>query len=272
MEQDKRTIIWVAVLFAVLFADALLEPFLVETENVTIASPELPESFDCKRIVFVSDIHYGLYFSRERLNELVRRINNMNPDLVLFGGDYIGNGRSEIRESFQGLAPINAPLGKYGVLGNHDYWIDDRLTIREMALANITPLDNSGVWVYSGGERIRVGGVGDLWHDKPNYLPAIEGVNDSDYVILLSHNPDYAEELPAGKVDLVLSGHTHGGQVTFFGIFVPYTNSAYGQRYRGGLVDNGKTRVYVSRGIGTVVLPVRFFSRPEITVLTLKKA
>jgi hypothetical protein len=141
-----------------------------------------------------------------------------------------------------------------------------------MENSGITSLDNQGIWIYSDGERIRLGGVADSWLGYPDPMPTINGANLSDYVILVSHNPDYAEGLETRFVDIVLSGHTHGGQVTLFGLWAPYMPSDYGQKYRGGFANTGFTPVYVTRGIGMTFLPVRFFARPEITVFTLKSA
>jgi len=171
---------------------------------------------------------------------------------------------------FEELTGLEAPLGKYGVLGNHDYWEGGAVALKAMNAAGITSLDNNAVWVYSSGERIRIGGVSDLWHGIPDPIPTIQGSNQSDYTILVSHNPDYAEKLQTSVIDLVLSGHTHGGQVTFFGLWAPYLPSDYGQKYRGGFAKTGYTTVYVTRGIGMTFLPLRFFARPEITVFTMK--
>ena len=105
----------------------------------------------------------------------------------------------------------------------------------------------------------------------PDVEPTLEETSSDDFVILLSHNPDYAEELPAEAVDLMLSGHTHGGQISFFGLYAFYLPSDYGQKYRTGVVENGSTTVIVSNGIGTAsVPPVRFFARPQIVEITLR--
>jgi uncharacterized protein len=106
---------------------------------------------------------------------------------------------------------------------------------------------------------------------RPRLGPIIEGTNADDFVILVSHNPDYAEELPPGAVDLTLSGHTHGGQITFFGLWAPYLPSDYGQRYRTGLVETENTTVIVSNGIGTIFPPIRFFAPPQIVEITLER-
>jgi len=192
--------------------------------------------------------------------------------MVILGGDYASRDSPNTSVCFEELKKLQAPLGKYGVLGNHDYWAGGVEALQAMTGAGITPPDNSGLWVYSGSERIRLGGVSDLWRGKPDPIPAINTANLSDYVILVSHNPDYAEELETSRMDIALSGHTHGGQVTLFGLWVPYMPSDYGQKYKGGFARTAYTEVYVTRGKGMTFLPIRFFARPEITVLTLKSA
>jgi predicted MPP superfamily phosphohydrolase len=248
-----------------------IEPYYLEVKEVSLASPDIPPSFDGKRIVFISDIHNGAYFSRERITDLVSRINGLKPDIVILGGDYATRDSTNTTLCLTELGNIQAPLGKYGVLGNHDYWEGGMEAISAMKSAEIIPLDNTGLWISSGNERIRLGGVSDLWHAAPDPIPTINEAKQSDYVILVSHNPDYAEELETSKVDIVLAGHTHGGQVTVFGLWAPYMPSDYGQKYRGGFVQTAYTNVYVTRGIGMTYLPVRFFARPEITVITLEK-
>ncbi|MFZ2455331.1 MAG: metallophosphoesterase [Candidatus Altiarchaeia archaeon] len=256
----------VALVYAV-----FIEPYYFEIKEVNLESPDILPSFDGKRIVFVADIHNGEYFSRAQVTDLVNRINALKPDMVILGGDYASRGFSNTSIAFEELKRLQAPLGKYGVLGNHDYWEGGQEALRAMNASGVTSLNNRGVWIYSDGERIRLGGVSDLWHGAPDPIPTIVEVNQSDYVILVSHNPDYAEELGTSLADIVLAGHTHGGQVTVFGLWMPYMPSDYGQKYKGGFAQTAYTTVYVTRGVGMTFLPIRFFARPEITVLTLKR-
>lgn len=259
-----------SVLLILLAAYALTEPYFIETKEITVKNRDIPDSFNGKTIVFVSDIHYGPFFSRERVRDLVNRINALEPDIVLLGGDDVDHIETDAAPCYEELANLKAPLGKYSVPGNHE-WGREKLAEQEMKEAGITPLRNSAVWIHDGNESIRIGGVGDFWHDSQDIGPTIGEADESDYVLLLSHNPDYAGEIETDKIDLVLSGHTHGGQVTFFGLFAPYTNSKYGQKYRSGFAETDHTTVYVTRGVGTTFLPVRFFSRPEITVIRLQR-
>jgi predicted MPP superfamily phosphohydrolase len=273
MKKTKFLIVFSILLIPViaLAYAVFIEPYYIELKEVSLASPDIPQSFDGKRIIFVSDIHNGEYFSRERVTDLVSRINGLKPDMIILGGDYASSESHNTSVCFEELKKLQAPLGKYGVLGNHDYWGGGIEALQAMNGAGITSLNNRGLWIYYNGERIRLGGVSDLWHGAPDPMPAIIEAKQSDYVILVSHNPDYAEELETSIVDIVLSGHTHGGQVTFFGLWAPYMSSDYGQKYRGGFAQTAYTNVYVTRGIGMTFLPVRFFARPEITLIGLKK-
>ena len=272
MKNRKGVIILVTGLALLCLAYGLIEPYFVEVSEIDYAKSDIPKAFDGKRIVFVSDIHYGLFYTKDRVSDIAKKVNDLTPDIVVFGGDYLSSDVKSAAPCFEELAKINAPLGKFGVMGNHDHWGHVKDVLGGMAYAEITPLDNKAEWINLDGERIKLGGVGDLWCDQQDIEPTIGDVTEKDFVILLSHNPDYAENMETDNVDLVLSGHTHGGQVTFFGLWAPYTNSGLGQKYMSGLIYLGNTKVYVSRGIGTVVLPIRFFARPEITVINLKAA
>ncbi len=269
MKKRSFILIIVTVLF-LLLAYSLMEPYWLEVKSIDIIDQDIPKSFDGKKIVFVSDIHHGPYFSIERVNELVEKINGVNPDIIILGGDYVRQDSRYIAPVFEELKNLNATIGKFGVLGNHDHWEGAELTRQGMKNAGIKILDNNAEWISINGEKIKVGGVGDLWTDLQDMNPTINDTKEEDFVILVSHNPDYAEEIKTDKIDLVLSGHTHGGQVTLFGLWAPSIPSRYGQKYRTGIVDTKFTKVVISNGVGMVGLPVRFFARPEIIIIILK--
>lgn len=265
-------------IFFILIAAALLllaytfiEPYRLEMTSTDIISSDIPAAFDGTRIVFVSDIHHGPFFSRERVRGLVETINGINPDIVLLGGDYVHRDAKYIEPCFRELSGLKAGLGKFGVLGNHDHWEGRDLTLQSMEKAGITAIDNKAQWIYRDGARIRIGGVGDLLGDVQDILPTLEGAEESDFIVLISHSPDYAEQITTRKIDLVLSGHTHGGQVTLFGMWAPLIPSQYGQKYRSGMIDTGYTKVIVSNGVGTITPPVRFFARPQVNIINLKR-
>ena len=207
--------------------------------------------------------------------------NALQPDLVLLGGDYVqrrrtlypqGNQRHLIAPGVGVLAALRAPLGRFAVLGNHDHKVSAMLTRRALADAGCTDLTNTGVCLERGGATLHLCGVDDLSTGKPNLRRSLREVGERDACLLLTHNPDFVERVRDPRVDLVLSGHTHGGQVYFPGLGAPTTASRFGQKYRAGLVQGPSARVYVSRGIGTIGLPVRWGAPPEVTLITLRAA
>ena len=251
-----------------------------EVSRVEIALRNLPAAFDGLTAAFLSDTHYGRFVPLRYLAEVVETTNALRPDLVLLGGDYVQRHKGlkrlrrfrgeEITRGIGVLGNLRAPLGRFAVLGNHDHQTNPALARRALAENGFTDLTNTGVWLLRGEARLRIAGVDDVRTGKPRLGPALEGVGVDDACLLLTHNPDYVERIRDPRVDLVLSGHTHGGQVylPFYG--APVTSSRFGQKYRAGLVQGPAARVYVSRGIGTISLPVRFCCPPEILLLTLR--
>lgn len=253
------------------------ETYRIEVKEYMHADSDLPSAFDGTRIALITDIHRGPFFSQDRVRSLVERVNSLQPDLILLGGDYVFLGTDYAASCFEELAGLEAPLGRFAVLGNHDYGEykggekGPALVIGAMQAAGITLLRDRGEWIEEQGERIWVAGVSDYSVDEPSLELALHGAGEGDFVILVSHNPDYAEELPGGAVNLMLAGHTHGGQVTLFGLWAPHLPSDYGQKYRTGLVETEVTTVIVSNGIGTSTIPpVRLLARPQIVVITLQ--
>ncbi len=159
--------------------------------------------------------------------------------------------------------------------GNHDncnyHGREDMCGLSQAALAeaNLPDLNNDGIWLERQGRRLRICGVGDLWTDRQDLNTALGDANESDAVLVLSHNPDFVETIRDRRVGLVLSGHTHGGQVIVPGLGAPIVPSRYGQKYLQGLVQGPCCRVFVSRGVGTISPPVRFLCRPEVVLITL---
>ncbi len=264
----KKIILIIIVIGLFLFAYSLIEPYFIETKEITIESKQIPPEFDGKRIVFLTDIHYGPFFSKQRVDSIVNQTNALKPDMILLGGDYVTNDPSSVGPVFSSLSQLKAPLGVYGVLGNND---PKNVTIQAMQNSGITYIGNKGVWVGNNSSEIRVGGVADMDTDVPDQLPILQGVTPNDFVILVSHKPDYFPKVSRSKVDLVLAGHTHGGQITFFGLYAPFVNSKYGQEYVTGEKTIGNDTMIISNGIGMVWAPMRFFARPQIIVITLKR-
>ncbi|MBB5377380.1 hypothetical protein HNQ07_002872 [Deinococcus metalli] len=253
------------------------------TLDVTTHTRPLPGLRSTVRVAFLSDLHYGLYVGAGQLSGWVDAALDTRPDLVLLGGDLLdqhlgGSPQPLLTE----LARLRAPLGVYGVWGNHDYgsfgkygsayygpvradWARRRADLaRGLRTAGTVILLNEGVAVRTD---LYVGGVDDLWNGTPDVRAALRGAQGRA-TILLSHNPDVLADLPTAA-GVVLSGHTHGGQVRLPLIGAPVVPSAFGQRYAMGWVEGAHgTPAYVSRGLGTSGIPFRNLCAPEVTVLT----
>jgi uncharacterized protein len=248
-----------------------LETRWLKVKNLTIVSPDIPNSFVDKKFVFISDIHFGPLLSIDRVKNLVASINQLKPDFIVMGGDYVHRSRAYINPVFDELQKLQSSFGVYAVLGNHDHWEDAALTKSCMKKDGFKDCDNHSYWIRIVEDSIKIGGVGDLWEDVQIADSTIRDVKKSDFCILLSHNPDYLEHLRTDLVDLTLSGHTHGGQVTLFGLWAPLLPIRSGQKYRYGLIKSNDRQSYITSGVGTVTPPLRFFCRPEIVLITLKK-
>lgn len=240
--------------------------------RVTAGLPNLPGPFQGTTIAFLSDVHHGPFVPRAYVREIVAMTNRLKPDIVALGGDYCHHGTRFVAPAIEELGGLRARMGRYAVLGNHDHWDGLKQSVDALAGARIPLLRNSGAWVEKGGARLRIGGVGDLWSDRQDIGAALGDATGRDAVILLSHNPDFAETLGDDRVGLMLSGHTHGGQVVVPGFGAPCVPSAFGQKYLRGMVQGPRCPVYVSRGVGTVTPPVRLFCRPEVVLLTLTRS
>jgi predicted MPP superfamily phosphohydrolase len=193
----------------------------------------------------------------------------------VLAGDYVHRSDAYIAPGIAELGRLTAAMGRFAVRGNHDNHSyhgqrDFRLLSQAaLAAARLPDLNNTGVWLERRGARLRIGGVGDLWTDRQDLDAALGDATEDDAVLLLSHNPDFVETLRDPRVGLVLSGHTHGGQVVLPGFGAPIVPSRYGQKYLQGLVQGPCSQVFITRGVGTVTPPVRFLCRPEVVLITL---
>ncbi len=264
----------VSVLAVAFLTWTFVEARMVHVSRSVLTSPNLPASFDGATVVFAADIHAGPFLGRAGVRSLVDRINALEPDVVILGGDYVG-GRAGGKQAFYSeIGRLDAPLGVYAVLGNHDYWEGVTQARTGMADAGITLLVNGNATVARGSEAIRIAGVDDAWIGTADVEAAASGIAKDEFAIFVSHTPDYfPEALPtsSGTFDLALAGHTHGGQLTVFGMLSPLVPSAYGQRYKGGWLEEWGVPVLVTRGAGNVTAPMRFFAPPEIHAIELRR-
>lgn len=249
------------------------EPRRLIVRRVTVALPLLPPGLAGLRIAQISDTHHGPYTGRGFVEKAVGLVRAEKPDLVVLTGDYVHKDSAYTPAGIEPFALLRPPLGLFAVLGNHDHWHDADLTRECLARAGAVDLTNAHALAEKGGETICLAGVGDLWEDEQDLAAALDGVEESALRILLSHNPDYAELMPrTPRVDLMISGHTHGGQIDLPFLGAPVLPSSCGQKYRAGLVRGPRCPVFVSRGVGVISPPVRINCPPEVAVLTLVPA
>ena len=266
-----------------LIAYLFVEPFWLSEERRTLFCADLPPAFDGLRVAFVTDIHMGPFFSRRRLEELVARIDAWHPDVVLLGGDYANDSDGAV-DFFAAGPGFSAPLGVYAVPGNHDRVMPEsnlpRL-LQAMRGAGVTPLCNSVEVLRADGQVLYLAGVDDYVVGHPDIAGVAAACRADAFTILLLHNPDGVPEALAAKdaygapgwADLILCGHTHGGQVTIFGQrALSDINRMTGERFRTGWKRERETDILISNGVGTTLLPIRFFARPQIHFLTLRCA
>ena len=252
----------------------LIEPDRLILHEQTIVLPHWPRELDGLRVAVLSDIHAGSPFiNTEKLNEIVQRTNETRPDLTVILGDLMVRDRfyrhpldpAMIASALKGL---HARLGVYAVLGNHDWWFDGPRVQLALTNAQITVLENEVLQVQSNGSSFFLCGISDLW-TRPQDIPGtLQKIPDGVPAIAITHNPDIFPDLPA-RVALTLAGHTHGGQVNLPFIGRPVVPSRYDQRYAAGLIQEGDKQLFVTTGIGTSIIPVRFRVPPEIAILTL---
>lgn len=265
-------------LIVVMLAYPFVEPLLIETEYVTLTSADLPRTIGTLRIVYLSDIHYGSFFNDSRLEDLVSRVNALNADIVLLGGDYADDSSGTL-EFFRKKPNFQARIAVCGVLGNHDRTIPEtnlELIRAAMHDAGFIPLVNEVAQIRMGVDSIYVAGVDDINNGHPEVEAVASQVKSSDYVIYLAHSPEgitaaqkaFSKEGRRAWYDLGLFGHTHGGQIAFFGNMLKIANVP--KRYQSGWIQENRIDMLISRGVGTSVLPMRLFRRPQIHVITVK--
>jgi hypothetical protein len=249
-----------------------VEARLLRVVRERLALPRLPAAFAGLKVAFLADIHHSATIPLSHVRKAVALALAEKPDVILLGGDYVAWASRYIAPCTEALRPLAAPLGVFSVLGNHDSWQGAPAVRAGLERAGFTDLTNRGVWLRRGQARLRLGGVGDLWTENQDLAAALGDIDPAEGALVLSHNPDFAETLVGTGVDLLLSGHTHGGQVVVPFLGSPVIPSRYGMKYAGGLCRGPRCLVYVTRGVGTVGPPVRFACRPEVNVLELARA
>ena len=252
-----------------------LEPASLYNEHHPIHLPNWPEPCDGLRIAVLADLHVGSPFNGlDKLDRIVDLTLNARPDLILLAGDYvihgvIGGAKVAPEAIAQGLRRLAAPLGVFAVLGNHDWWEDGPRIRRALESVGIPVLEDSSRLIKSNACEFQLAGLSDYWEGPRHYRAALEHIPLRVATIAFTHNPDTFPEI-SRPVDLMIAAHTHGGQVYLPGLGRLVVPSKYGQRYAiGHVVENGR-HLFVSAGLGTSIIPVRFLVPPEISLLTIR--
>jgi predicted MPP superfamily phosphohydrolase len=260
---------------------SLYEPHETVVSQVGITLKRLPSAFNGLRIAQLSDIHFNSFMTIGHLDRVIELTNAQKPDLVILTGDFVTalphhrerNARAEqawpCADVLRRLA--GSPLGCFAVLGNHDYDTNADLVAEALSAgARIQVLRNQAVPLERNGARLWLAGIDDVTKTLAKPDVALRGVPRQECTLIAVHEPDFADEMRKFPVDFQMSGHSHGGQIRFPGVGPLYL-PRWARKYPLGHYKIGDLQLYTNRGIGVIVLPMRFMCPPEITVFTLKQ-
>ncbi|CAA9410992.1 MAG: hypothetical protein AVDCRST_MAG22-1875 [uncultured Rubrobacteraceae bacterium] len=249
-----------------------VEPRRLEVVRPELTLPRLAAAFDGYRIVQIGDLHLDDWSRPARLEKISSLVNAERPDLIVVTGNFASYSarRLDTERLVGALRRLRAPDGVLAILGNHDYLTDVKLIRRCIREAGLTELLNSVVTLKRGNSELHVAGIDDVMEGRSRLDLVLKDLPASGAAVLLAHEPDFADvAAAAGRFDLQLSGHSHGGQVR-----IPLLGRAvlppFSQRYTRSLHRVGEMLLYANRGLGTVHARLRFGCRPEITAHTLR--
>jgi len=248
--------------------EAMNEATTLSLERIDIRLGRLPKKLDGLKCVHLSDIHHSPLTELKHIERAVKFANRLKPDIVLLTGDYVSHDSDYIAPVAETLAKLRSPMGTFACLGNHDHWTDAAMVTELFRGEGITMLVNEGLRLGDDdGASFWLGGVDDHMVGQTDIAAALTGSYPDEVKILLAHNPVIFRQAVKKHVDLTLSGHTHGGQVK---LRDKEKNMIRRRKLSSGLHERNSSQIYITRGIGTVVLPVRYQCPPEITLLTLR--
>lgn len=250
---------------------SLIEPYHYWISETDIFIRDLPERFENFRITQLTDIHHSRILGIDQVRHVVELARQTRPDMFVLTGDYTTSFRRFIEPCAEALAPLSAPEGVWAVLGNHDHYTDPELTMRALQRRHIAVLENAHTTVQRGPDSLQLSGIDDWTWNAADWTRAFSGLKPAVPTILLSHQPRVLDLDQTRNVALILSGHTHGGQVRLPGLGAPARFATKDLKYDRGLFQRGETQLYVSSGTGMIGLPLRLGVRPEIAVLRLKR-
>jgi len=246
---------------------AIDEATSLSLERVEIHLERLPKKLDGFKIIHLSDIHHSPFTGLEHIERTVKIANRLRPDMFLLTGDYVSHDAKYIEPVAEVLGRLDAEFGTHACLGNHDHWTDPDLVTSLFRNAGINMLVNEGFRFEARGGSFWLAGVDDHMVGKTDLAAALRGSFPDEMKLLLAHNPLIMRQAVKFGVDLTLSGHTHGGQIKMRD---PEKRILPRRKLTNGLHSRKESQIYITRGIGTVVLPIRYQCPPEISLLELR--
>ena len=253
--------------FSKLARYAIAEANTLSLEKIDVYLKRLPKKLNNFRIVHLSDIHHSPFTSLEHIARTVKISNRLKPDLVILTGDYVSHETEYIAPMAKVLGNLTSGFGTFACLGNHDHWTDADSVTKYLRGENINVLINKGFRFEARGASFWLAGVDDHMVGKTDLPNALRGSFPDEMKLLLAHNPIILRQAARYDVDLILSGHTHGGQVK---IREREKRILPQRKLTNGLHRRKDTQIYITRGIGTSVLPIRYQCPPEISLLELR--
>lgn len=266
---SERPLLKIADRLSEVARNAFAEANSLTIEEIDISVTRLPRELDGLRVAHLSDIHHSPFTDIDHIASAVRQTNALKPDVVMLTGDYVSHESEYIAPMAETLADLESEFGTYACLGNHDHWTDAEKVTCHLSENRIRVLVNEGIRKSIRGATFWLAGVDDYMVGKTDIRSAMRGSLPEEMKLLLAHNPVIVRQAARRGVDLVLSGHTHGGQVK---IRDDENRILPRRRLTSGLHRRYDTQIYITRGIGTVVLPVRYQCPPEISLITLRKS
>jgi uncharacterized protein len=257
----------------------LIEPNLPRRVRREFALRRWPERMNGFTIALLSDFHYDPVFSKHPLHAAIPMVDKLHADMIVLTGDFVSvplagddaKGALAAEPCAQLLRKLTAPFGLWAVLGNHDDNTDPEFVTHALEAVGIRVLGNQSVPIEHGGGRFWLSGVNDVLSGTADLVGTLRGVPSNEAVILLAHEPDFADEAARYPIDLQLSGHSHGGQIR-----IPFLPPLYlpelAKKYVLGTYQVGPLPLYTNAGLGTVDIPIRLNCPPEITFLTLRSS
>jgi uncharacterized protein len=250
----------------------LVEAWDYELTETVVRVKGLPDRFDGFRIAQVSDVHHGRLVPIEEVRRVVELANSARADMVALTGDYTTSLRRYVEPCAEALAELRAPGGVWAVLGNHDHNTDGPLTREALRRRGVEVLTNENTTLRRGADVLQLAGADDWGWGKADFARAVRGLDPSRPTLMLAHEPMALDVPETRGVSLILSGHTHGGQVALPLLGSPAAYVWKHLKYLRGIYESEGTQLYVSRGTGMIGVPVRLGARPEVAVIQLRKA